>query len=85
MNKDELLLLRELIRADMRENDYCIGEEYVEKFFRKLLDEPEPSVVRTESKPNPNLTDILSMHIDLVSKKIPSLFERDDTFYKKIK
>ncbi len=43
MNSDDLKELREVFRARMQEEDFDIGEEKVEKLFRELLNEPEPT------------------------------------------
>lgn len=40
---DDLRALRETFRARMREVDFCLGETEVEKLFRELLGEPEPT------------------------------------------
>lgn len=37
-----LIELREVFRKRMQEEDFCIGEDRVEKLFRELLGEPEP-------------------------------------------
>lgn len=84
MNKEDLLQLREIFRTRMDEEDFCIGEEQVEKLFRELLDEPEPEKPTLKQFANEaiKLNELISSNI--ADKKWKELFERDSFFYKEI-
>lgn len=85
MNKEDLIELREIFRARMDDEDFCIGQEKVEKIFRELLGEPKPVEEAFTGKPDPMLREIFKMEIEKMAKNLPDLFERDDTFYRRMK
>jgi hypothetical protein len=86
VTKEDLIELRNIFRDRMLNNDFCLGEEHVEKIFRELLGEPEPvteinyNSISTSSIKAEDIVRIFSESIDV--KKI---FERDDTFFRKLK
>jgi len=84
MDKDTIIELRERIRKHMQENDYCIGEDKLEEFFRQTLGEPEPVNEYTSTGPALTMEQfsrLLQAHIGEHKK----FLERDDTFYDQIK
>ncbi len=87
MNKEDLTALREIFRKRMREEDFCIGEEKVEALFRELLGEPEPhpAIVHLTMKQYEDVKRIVSIEMDRIAPKLKELFEKDDTFYKRMK
>lgn len=80
----ELKELREIFRARMKEKDFCIGEEEVEKLFRELLGEPEPPEPKysgpliTADEEDKIIKEIFT------EEKIEKIFERNNPFYKAI-
>jgi len=77
----ELKELREVFRTRMKEEDFCIGEEQVEKLFRELLGEPEPPEPKYSG---PHLTAAEIGKIAdraYTTEKINKIFERDNAFY----
>ena len=79
----DLKELREIFRKRMQEEDFCIGQEQVEKLFRELLDEPEPveEPYVYNGPPDPKIAEITAVELERVVPKITSFFEKDDTFY----
>lgn len=79
----ELQTLREYFRKRMKERDFCIGEEEVEKVFRELLGEPEPEVPESTGEPlsAAEISTIIERHFGGMDK-VKDLFERDNAFYK---
>ena len=79
--------LRALFQERMEREDFCIGQEQVEKLFRELLGEPEP--VReyhfSESTSRINAADIAQIMEETFKGKLTDLFDRDDAFYRKMK
>lgn len=82
MNPNDLIELRQIFRARMREADFCIGEEEVEKLFRELLNEPELPEPKYNfgSIDTQKLGELLDKHFSKSMKN----FERIDTFYNAI-
>jgi len=73
--------LREVFRARMKDKDFCIGEEQVEKLFRELLGEPEPPEPEY-SGPSATANEVAKIMGEVFTKeKIDKIFERHDTFH----
>jgi hypothetical protein len=82
MNNQDLIELRELFRKKFKENDFCIGEEEVEKVFRELLSEPEP-VESIHSGPSLSADEISQIIESALGKaNIKSLFDGDSALFK---
>ena len=83
MERIDLLLLREVFRTRMEKEDFCIGQERVERLFRELLNEAEPEEIRHEySGRGIKTSDVTKALDDIVSNgRITTLFEADDTFF----
>lgn len=86
INSDDLRKLREIFRARMRVEDFCVGEECVERLFRELLGEPEPA------RDIPTLTpeqvrqakEELDKWLKKMGARVQKLFERDDAFFRRM-
>lgn len=78
--------LRELFREDFKVNDYCIGQECVEKLFRKLLNEPESSEIRdpslSQTKSYANASEVFRAELDSFISKTKNIFESEEMLYK---
>jgi len=80
-----LLELRKHFRNEFKKEDFCIGQEQVERVFRELLGEPEP--VRESFLEGPAVTAAQlheAMKDAFDKEKMKSIFERDSSFYDKI-
>ena len=85
MNLQNLKELREIFRKRFKEEDFCIGEEQVEKLFRELLNEPEPVSINHVTTLNPIVAKILENKLKEIAPKLKESFERDDVFFAKMK
>lgn len=81
--------LREIFRARMLEENFCIGEEKVEKLFRELLNEPEPIEeplnYEVTAKQREQFKQILEQESENIFKNVTKIFESDNMFYKHLK
>ena len=84
MERIDLILLREVFRKRMNEEDFCIGQEQVEKLFRNLLNEDEP--IRAPSNPI-STAELASINEELAKfgTSVKDIFERDDRFFDQIR
>lgn len=86
MDPKQLNELREIFRKRFKTEDFCIGEEQVERVFRELLGESEPESISTPiTQRSQDIVNIIGQAIDQLSPKLENLFNRDDIFYKRIK
>lgn len=85
--KEQLVELRELFRQKFEEEDFCIGQEQVEKLFRELLGESEPDKSIHLGLPE-GLTesiDIISVELDRIIPKLKDIFDQDNLFFRHIR
>lgn len=81
-----LIELREVFRARMREEDFCIDEAQVEKLFRELLGEPEPEKQVFAPIGHVSLQQTIdALNSVLDEKKLTNTFEADSLLYDKLK
>ncbi len=80
--------LREIFRERMEREDFCIGQEQVEKLFRELLNEPEPvrePITPASPEEQAKMREIFNIEINRLTGRIGDIFERDNAFFKAIK
>ncbi len=88
MNKEDLLELREVFRTRMEREDFCIGQEQVEKLFRELLGEPEPveaPLRQMSPEERAKLQQILEVESEILLNKVQDIFTQDNAFYASLK
>ncbi len=88
LSKEGLTNLREIFRKRMEQEDFCIGQEQVEKLFRELLNEPEPvrePITPASPEEQARMRETLNIEINRLIGGIGDIFEQDDAFFKAIK
>jgi len=87
MDKDTILELRSLFEKRMQEEDFCIGEEQVNKLFREVLGEPEPvrEPIIKEPQEVARTREILAVAMETFVRDGLKTFEQDNPFYSTIK
>lgn len=86
MTKPALRRLRETFRARMEQEDFCIGQEKVEKLFRELLGEPEPVDPPREYSPASRFDlEKFNAAMKEAVANTQDFFTRENVFYSKIR